>query len=75
MPAESAIVAYLAKAKSWQRAEYRLEQRGLSDDGSCNIVAAIHVDDAKATSPGAGRSLLLCVDARANTVTREIALQ
>lgn len=75
MPAESAIVAYLVKYKSWQRADYRLENRGPSDDGICTVVSVIHADDAHATSPGGGRSLQLCVDARTNSVVREIAFQ
>ncbi len=75
MPAEGTVISYLAKAKSWQRTDYRLEHRAPSEDGACRIVAAIHTDDAHAVSPGAGRSVLLCVDARTNAVVREIGAQ
>ncbi len=75
MPAEGSVISYLAKAKSWQRADYRLEHRESSDYGKCSIVAAIHSDDANAPDPGAGWSLLLRVDAHTNAVLREIASQ
>jgi hypothetical protein len=75
MPAERAVLAYVAKTRSWPRAEFRLEHRGPSADGACVIVAVLHADDARATGPGAGRSMQLCVDVRTSTVLREIASQ
>ena len=74
-PHEAVIARYLLTTKSWQHAEYSLEQRDAGDDTTCDFVAVIHRADASARSPGSGSSLVLCIDRTSRTVSREIAAQ
>ena len=75
MPDERAIVAYLAKSKYWQRAEYRLEHRPPSQDGSFNIIAVTQLVDSRAGRPSAAQTVRLLIDRRTHIVSAETALQ
>ena len=71
----AAAVEYLTRTKNWDRSVYRLESRGPAVDGSGEIIAAIHRDDDRPGSPGAGSSVQLLLDYGSRQVTREIAFQ
>jgi hypothetical protein len=68
---ENAVVQYIARTRNWKRAGYRMESRGCSADGNSDVVAVIHSDDERATSPGAGQPVELYVDRISRHVTKE----
>jgi hypothetical protein len=74
-PVEKIVERYLADKKGWSVDEYRLESRGLSDDGQCDVTAAIHSKDQNATHPGAGESVDVYVDRKSLQVIREVGGQ
>lgn len=72
---QNAAVAYLTRTRRWQRADYRLESRGPSSDGSGEVMAAIHRSDERTGAPGSGLSVGLVLDYNSRQVVREIAFQ
>lgn len=72
---ERAAVEYLRRTKNWDRAAYRLEDRGPASDASEEIVLAVHRDDEQPAHPGGGRSVELRLGYQSRRVTREIAGQ
>jgi hypothetical protein len=72
---DSVVTQYVARAKGWERARYRIESRGLTSDGLCDRIAVIHLDDERAPSPGAGKSIELLVDRSSHQVVKELGGQ
>jgi hypothetical protein len=70
-----AATKYLTSVKHWERSTYRLEDHGPAEDGSGEIVAAIHREDESTSQPGSGLSVQLLLDYRSRRVTRELAFQ
>ncbi len=75
VPQEDAVVKYIAQTKGWKRADYRIENRGLSPDGRSDVLAVIHLKDECCSSPGAGMSVELYVDRTSRQVTKELGYQ
>ena len=71
-PFEAAVVRYLSQEKGWNRDAYRLESRGTSTDGQCDVTAAIYLIDLAATHPGAGQSVDVCVERKSGRMIREV---
>jgi len=71
----AAAHAYLKRSKSWNPADYDLEDRGPSPDGKSEILAAIHHGDKNATAPGPGLSTLLHLDFSTRQVKEESGFQ
>lgn len=71
----AAAHAYLKRTKSWNPADYDLEDRGPAPDGKAEILAALHYIDKTASAPGAGLSLQLHLDFTSRQVTHETAFQ
>ena len=74
-PYEQAVEQYLSNKKGWSRDEYELESRGTSDDGQCDVTAAIYRKDLTAPHPGAGQSVDVYVDLKSRQVVREVGGQ
>ena len=74
-PYEKVVEQYLFDKKGWSRDEYALESRGTSDDGQCDVTAAIYLKDLSAPHPGAGQSVNVYVDLKSRQVIREIGGQ
>lgn len=72
---DQAAVAYLDRTHHWNRADYRLESRGPAVDGSGELIAALHNDDAAGLRPGGGRSVQLLLGYETRQVIRELAFQ
>ena len=72
---EGSVVRYIARTKGWQRRDYRMENRGASDDGRSVVVAVVYREDERCKAPGAGKSVELWVDAGSGEVTKELGGQ
>jgi hypothetical protein len=70
---EAAAHAYAAK-KGWKASEYKVEITGTDADGNA-AVTLHHNDDARAKTPGGGKSVAIRVEPKGYTVAREIAFQ
>jgi hypothetical protein len=69
------VVAYLTRTKHWQPDEYRIESRGPSPDRQTDMFTIVHLDDERSLHPGAGKSVILCLDRRSHQVTKELGSQ
>jgi hypothetical protein len=69
------VVAYLSSTKHWRPDEYRIESRGPSPDRQSDMFTIVHGEDERALHPGAGKSLILCLDRRSHEVTKELGGQ
>ena len=74
-PLEDAVVRYVERVKHWASSDYRIESRGSATDGASEVFAVVHVDDLRASAPGAGKSIELYVDRAAQKVIRELGAQ
>jgi hypothetical protein len=74
-PVEAIVERYLREKKNWRRDEYRLESRGGSADGRCDVIAAIHVKDRDASFPGTGHSVEVSIDRSSHQVAGEAGAQ
>jgi hypothetical protein len=74
-PETDIVEEYLTRTKGWARGDYRLESRGVSADGRCDVVLVIHRLDESGAQPGGGRSVELYVDRVAHRIDKELGLQ
>lgn len=74
-PFERVVVSYLLQKKGWKRDVYRLEARGASSDGLCDVTAAVYLKDLVAVKPGAGESIEVYVERKSGEVLREAGMQ
>jgi len=72
---ENAVVRYLTEGKGWKRGSFRLDHKGLCDEGKTARVWAIALEDEANPAPGAGKSIELRVDRRSYRVIRELGFQ
>jgi hypothetical protein len=72
---EEVVTQYLAETRRWRAGEFRIEPRGVSKDGACIVVWAIHRDDETRPAPGAGKSLELHVHRTDYRVLKEFKFQ
>lgn len=72
---DEAITDYLTRTKSWRPAEYRIEHKRLSDDGTQAIVWAVFLQGEINPVPGGGQSLELHVDRKTRKVVKELGFQ
>jgi hypothetical protein len=72
---DQAVADYLTRTKSWRPAEYRIEHRRLSDDGTHAIVWAVFLKDEVNPVPGGGQSLELHVDRKTRKIVKELGFQ
>jgi hypothetical protein len=68
----SAVTHYIERTRGWDPSEYRIESRGISGDGRCNVFAIICLSDEYAQHPGAGLSFELYLDRISQEVEKEI---
>jgi hypothetical protein len=72
---EGAIVRYIARTKGWNRSQYWIERRGVSQDGQSEVFAVIHFCDRCLAEPGGGGGIELHVDPVREEVTKELGYQ
>jgi len=77
-PADSSVESveqYLRRTKGWFDGDFRLEPVGVSPDGCCDVVRAIHRFDEAGVKPGGGLSVELLLDRRTHGIKQERAMQ
>ena len=72
---QEVVNEYLSQKKHWRPNEYRLENKGLTDDGKLYVVWAVYLDDEIHPKPGSGRSVSLQVEPKEFRVVRELRWQ
>ncbi len=64
---------YVSKSRSWNRSDYRVEEKGR--EGNLIVYWIVHLDDERAPVPGGGKSLAVRYDSRKRQVVKELAFQ
>ena len=72
---QEGVTEYLSQKKHWQPNEYRLEYKGMTDNGKFYVVWAIYLDDEVHPKPGSGRSVSLQLDPKEYRVVSELRWQ
>lgn len=72
---EAAAVRYLVHEKHWSLDDFRIEKRGPTEDGRCEIIWGIFLEDEKNPVPGGGQSVELHVDLDEYRVVKELGFQ
>ncbi|MFC1687661.1 hypothetical protein ACFL0L_03710 [Patescibacteria group bacterium] len=66
---------YLLEEKKWKIDEFRLEYKGISEDGKLVNIWAVYLEDEKNPMRGGGKSLSLYVDRNTKRVAQELHFQ